>query len=117
MIGKETAAQKKARKRKELMEHVAASDADRERRRIKAGTPPMGKPKERSTRSLWSRWFESHGDRFESENEARIHFQEKVCTHDNMRYISTKNRPGGERIHIHSCTCGKMIEKKVLSSA
>jgi hypothetical protein len=80
--------------------------------RAKAHRPIMGKPKKREELSLWDRWFESHGNRFESEAEAREHFQEKVCTHPQARHVSTKNRPGGLRIHIYFCACGKMIESK-----
>jgi len=83
--------------------------------RAKAHRPIMGKPKKREELSLWERWFESHGDRFGSEKEARKHFQEKVCKHPTrmQRYISTKNRPGGSRVHIYSCEgCGKMTKRQ-----
>jgi hypothetical protein len=81
----------------------------------KAFHPVMGKPKSREEMSLWERWYESHGDRFESWNEAREHFQEKVCKHPTrmQHYISTKNRPGGSRVHIYSCEgCGKMTKRQ-----
>lgn len=82
-------------------------------RQSRAFIPPMGKPKSRAEMSLWERWYESHGDRFDSYDEARAHFREKVCEHKNKRHISTKNRPDSVRIHIFKCEgCGLMTETR-----
>jgi hypothetical protein len=80
-------------------------------RASRAFAPVMGKPKKRDEMSLWERWFESHGDRFDSWDAAREHFREKVCEHKNLRHLSTQNRPGGMRVLIYRCEgCGKMTK-------
>jgi len=80
--------------------------------RAKAHRPLMGKPKKREELSLWTRWYESHGDRFESWTEAREHFQENVCNHPRMRHVSTQFPGDGVRLHIYLCECGKMTKSR-----
>ena len=86
-------------------------------RASKAFIPTMGKPKKREEMSLWERWYESHGDRFASWDEAREHFREKVCEHKSQRHVSTQNKPDGVRIRIYSCNgCGKMTKSRFAPS-
>ena len=87
-------------------------------RTSKAFFPVMGKPKPREEQPLILRWLESHADRFESESEARKHFQEKVCEHPagKQKLLSTQNKRGGLRMRIYSCQVCHLVTKTRVQS-